>query len=307
MTTARYPAAADRPTPPLQICSHGCGFFEPAQRRYRASTRRLWSARAEVFVDIEYVATCCPQCGAALVRSCPECNFPLLHAEDLRCRGCGVAHAWQLKGSEPGNRTSAGLWRQTARLIGEMQETNVWVTDADIVKLGVDAVVVSDDPSGYMVGSAARAVRRAWGERIEDDSVEMAPHELGTAWTTDAGPRASARFVIHTAAMQEGRTTSRAMVEKATLAAFVEAETKGVGSLAFSALGTGVAHFPLDSAGETMARVLHDYTSRQKSPSPVKDLIFVLFGQADLDLFLDGVHSVLPRLDSPSAGGSVET
>ena len=123
----------------------------------------------------------------------------------------------------------------------------VEVSDADITKLGVDAITNAANTDLRHGGGVAGAIVRAGGASIQDESDRLAPIELGEAVATGAGAL-PARWVIHAATMRLGGPTSAGVIRSATASALRVADELGAGSLGLVAFGTGVAGFPLADA-----------------------------------------------------------
>jgi len=121
------------------------------------------------------------------------------------------------------------------------------VQQADITKLEVDAIANAANTQLRHGGGVAGAISRAGGPRVQAESDERAPIELGEAVETTAGELPS-RWVIHAATMELGGPTSAEIIRRATASSLAKADELGATSLALVAFGTGVGGFPLDEA-----------------------------------------------------------
>jgi O-acetyl-ADP-ribose deacetylase (regulator of RNase III) len=124
------------------------------------------------------------------------------------------------------------------------------VEKADLTELEVDAVVNPANSSGRMGGGVAGAIKRRGGKSIEKDAVAQAPIPVGEAVITQAG-KMKANFVIHAPTMKKPtQKTDRDQVFRATAAAMKLAQKKGLLTVAFPGMGTGVGKVaPEDAAG----------------------------------------------------------
>ncbi len=102
-------------------------------------------------------------------------------------------------------------------------------------------------PSSATAAGSRRAIARAGGPAIQEESDRAAPIELGEAVETTAGEMPS-RWVIHAATMELGGPTSAEMIRQATASTLSKADELGARSLALVAFGTGVGGFPLADA-----------------------------------------------------------
>ena len=121
------------------------------------------------------------------------------------------------------------------------------VRQADITKLGVDAIANAANTQLRHGGGVAGAISRAGGPAIQSESDGRAPIGIGEAVETTAGDMPS-RWVIHAATMELGGPTSAEIIRRATASTLAKADELGAKSLALVAFGTGVAGFPLDEA-----------------------------------------------------------
>jgi O-acetyl-ADP-ribose deacetylase (regulator of RNase III) len=147
-----------------------------------------------------------------------------------------------------------------------MFETNfkgvkIRVVQGDITKLKfkVDAIVNPANSFGYMGGGVALAIKNAGGEEIEREAVSKAPIEIGKAVATTAG-KLNAKFVIHAPTMKNpAGETDEEKIKLATLAALRCAEEKGVKSIAFPGMGTGVGGIPYEVAAKAMVEAIKEF------------------------------------------------
>ena len=125
------------------------------------------------------------------------------------------------------------------------------VQRADVTKLEVDAIANAANTELQHGGGVAKAISKAGGPAVQEESDEKAPIELGEAVETTAGDM-PARYVIHAATMELGGPTSREIIQRATESTLRRAEELGCRSLGLVAFGTGVGGFPVDEAAEAM-------------------------------------------------------
>ncbi len=153
-----------------------------------------------------------------------------------------------------------------------MSAPRIRVVRQDIATLDVDAVVNSANDHLWMGGGVAGALKGAGGSEIEREAMAKGPIALGEAVVTGAG-RLRARHVIHAAVMAQlvPRTTA-GTVERATRSALARAEEIGARTVAFPALGTGVAGFPLDECARLMIRAVREHSGT------VEEVVFALRG-----------------------------
>src|SRR5271170_443596 len=120
------------------------------------------------------------------------------------------------------------------------------LTDAD-----VDAIVNAANSDLMLGGGVAGAIRVKGGPAIQQECNKIGPIALGEAAITGAG-RLRARHVIHAASMRLGESTSETNLRAATRNSLRRANEKGLKSIAFPAIGTGNAGFPIERCAEVM-------------------------------------------------------
>lgn len=135
----------------------------------------------------------------------------------------------------------------------------------DLTKVSADVLVNAANGLGPMGGGVAGALRRAGGQEIEEEAIEVCRREdpqPGDVYVTGAG-RLPARYIFHAVTMKRpGERSSLAVVEKCLDRLLEKAREYGVKSLAVPALATGVGGVPREQVAEAFARIL----------GPVKDL-----------------------------------
>jgi O-acetyl-ADP-ribose deacetylase (regulator of RNase III) len=152
---------------------------------------------------------------------------------------------------------------------------DVEVQQADITKLGVDAIANAANTDLRHGGGVAGAIVRAGGRTIQDESDRLAPIELGEAVATGGG-ELPARWVIHAATMQLGGPTSADAIRSATASTLRVADELGARSLGLVAFGTGVGGFPVTEA----ARIEVEEVRRHLAGgSDLEQVAFCVFGE----------------------------
>jgi len=121
------------------------------------------------------------------------------------------------------------------------------VREGDITTLEVDAIANAANTDLRHGGGVAGAIVRAGGHSIQEESIRLAPIDLGRAVATAAGELPS-KWVIHAATMHLGGPTSADIIRDATASTLRVADEVGARSLGLVAFGTGVGGFPLADA-----------------------------------------------------------
>jgi O-acetyl-ADP-ribose deacetylase (regulator of RNase III) len=143
----------------------------------------------------------------------------------------------------------------------------------DLTEMDVDAIVNAANNDLQLGGGVAGAIRRKGGETIQRECDAIGSVPIGGAAITTGG-KLRARFVIHAASMQLGGTTTARALRSSTAHALRIAAERGLRSIAFPAVGTGIAGFPIPECARIM---LHEAVEHLKKPTSLEKVYFALF------------------------------
>src|ERR1700726_3766170 len=114
----------------------------------------------------------------------------------------------------------------------------------DLTEMDVDAIVNAANNDLQLGGGLAGVIRRRGGDSIQRECNEIGAIPVGGAAITSGG-KLKARHIIHAASMElGGQTTTRALRGSTAHALRIAAE-KGLRTIAFPAVGTGIGGCPL--------------------------------------------------------------
>ena len=181
-----------------------------------------------------------------------------------------------------------------------MGELKKFLTGRVVVKVGdittedSDAIVNAANSTLMGGGGVDGAIHRAGGPEILKECKEVRrtqyPDGLptGQAVMTTAG-RMKAKHVIHTVGPVYGRGGEE---KKELLAACYRnslqlAAERGLATVAFPAISTGVYGYPPDEAAQVSSQVIEEFSRRE---SPLGEIRLVFFSRADAETFLEN-HS----------------
>ncbi len=157
----------------------------------------------------------------------------------------------------------------------------IFFVQGDITEMRVDAIVNAANTDLVLGAGVAGAIRRKGGPRIEEDCERLAPIPLGEAAVTTGG-KLNALYVVHAASMQLGGQTTADSLRLATRHSLMRAEEKAIKSMAFPAIGTGVAGFPMEQCAEIM---LTEVLEHLKMRTSLEKITFVLYDEPALKVF----------------------
>lgn len=167
---------------------------------------------------------------------------------------------------------------------------HVVVKVGNITKEDVDAIVNAANSTLMGGGGVDGAIHRAGGAEILKECKEIRrtqfPQGLptGEAVITTAGKMA-ARYVIHTVGPVFGgggkeKADQLAACYRNSLAL---AGKKGLKTVAFPAISTGIYGYPLDQAAQVCSKAIQDFLASEVT---VQEVCMVFFSQREADLFL---------------------
>jgi O-acetyl-ADP-ribose deacetylase (regulator of RNase III) len=143
----------------------------------------------------------------------------------------------------------------------------------DLTEMNADAIVNAANNDLQLGGGVAGAIRRKGGDAIQKECDAIGSIPIGGAAITTGG-NLRARHVIHAASMQLGGETTARALQSSTAHSLRIAAEQNLRSIAFPAVGTGIAGFPLDECAAIMMR---EVVSFLKKPTSIEKVYFVLF------------------------------
>jgi O-acetyl-ADP-ribose deacetylase (regulator of RNase III) len=151
----------------------------------------------------------------------------------------------------------------------------------DLTEANVDAIVNAANNDLMLGGGVAGAIRRKGGNSIQEECNRIGPVPLGEAAITRGG-NLKARWVIHAASMRLGGTTSEDNLRASTRNSLKRAREKELTSIAFPAIGTGIAGFPMDRCAAVMLEEIRQHLANNTSLERVE---IILFDESALKIF----------------------
>ncbi len=151
----------------------------------------------------------------------------------------------------------------------------------DLTEVDADAIVNAANNDLILGGGVAGAIRVKGGPTIQEECNRIGAIALGEAAITGAG-RLKARHVIHAASMRLGESTSEENLRAATRNALSQADENSLKSIAFPAIGTGIAGFPIERCAHVM---LEEVCAHLEGRTTLERVDFVLFDRPSLEVF----------------------
>jgi O-acetyl-ADP-ribose deacetylase (regulator of RNase III) len=157
----------------------------------------------------------------------------------------------------------------------------VAIMQGDLTEMDTDAIVNAANNDLQLGGGVAGAIRRKGGSEIQSECNEIGMIPVGGAAITSGG-KLKARYVIHAASMELGGRTEAHALRSSTAHSLRIAAQKGLKTIAFPAVGTGIAGFPMRECAEIMLR---EVAKHFEGPTPLVKVTFVLFDKEAFDVF----------------------
>ena len=161
----------------------------------------------------------------------------------------------------------------------------------DLTELSVDAIVNAANAQLILGGGVAGAIRTKGGPSIQEECDRVGGTTVGQAVLTNAG-KLKARHVIHAVGPRMGEGNEDEKLRQATLNSLRRATEKGLLSIAFPAISTGIFGFPKDRCAAIMLQTVKGFLKDQDSS--LTEVVFCLWSKDDLELFTQTLKSLLP-------------
>ncbi|MBU0597700.1 macro domain-containing protein [Patescibacteria group bacterium] len=152
------------------------------------------------------------------------------------------------------------------------------IVQGDICKQKTEAIVNAANNDLLHGGGVAGAIVKCGGKKIQKESDKIGPIPLGEAAVTSGG-KLSAKYVIHAASMKLGELATEENVRKSIANSFKRAREAMVRSIAFPAVGAGIAGFPIDKCAQISLQLADENINNFDM------IIFVLFSEEAFNTF----------------------
>lgn len=156
------------------------------------------------------------------------------------------------------------------------------LVQGDLTEMETDAIVNAANNDLRHGGGVAGAILRKGGNIIQEESGAIGSIPVGGAAVTSGG-NLKARYVIHAASMELGGRASAHSLRSAIAHSLRIAAQLGVQTIAFPAVGTGIAGFPMKECAEIM--LAEAVAHLKQGITSVQKIYFVLVDEPALATF----------------------
>jgi O-acetyl-ADP-ribose deacetylase (regulator of RNase III) len=155
------------------------------------------------------------------------------------------------------------------------------IRQGDLTEMETDAIVNAANNDLILGAGVAGAIRRKGGDEIQKECTAIGTIPVGYAAITTGG-KLKANYVIHAASMQLGGATTAEALRKSTAYALRIANERELKTIAFPAVGTGIAGFAMKECAEIM---LQQALLHLGNGSILETIYFVLFDETACEVF----------------------
>ena len=177
-------------------------------------------------------------------------------------------------------------------------ESRIVIQQGDLTEMATDAIVNAANNDLILGGGVAGAIDLKGGVEIQKECDEIGSIPVGFAAITGAG-NLKARYVIHAASMELGRRTTAEHLRSSVGHSLRIAKDRELKTIAFPAVGTGIAGFPMQECAEIMLRAAATHLQAEALPETV---FFVLFDEAAKNVFEQTWKKLKTEIAAGAAG-----
>ncbi len=164
------------------------------------------------------------------------------------------------------------------------------LVEGDITQQDTEALVNAANEQLRVGGGVDGAINRAGGPKIQEEARKIGHCPTGQAVITTGGDL-KAKYVIHTVGpiYQDGRQGEAELLASAYRESLKMASAKGIKSLAFPSLSTGVYGYPVADAARIALTTVKAYLAQHPEIELVR---FVLFGKPTFQAFAAALQDI---------------
>ena len=163
-----------------------------------------------------------------------------------------------------------------------INEKQLVFVQGDITEMDTDAIVNAANKDLILGAGVAGAIRTKGGATIQEECNHIGGAPVGGAAITTGGDL-KARYVIHAVGPRIGEGDEDRKLADATRNSLKLANEKGLASIAFPAISTGIFGFPKDRCARIMLSSVVE--TLKKEDTYLTEVVFCLWGEETLQVF----------------------
>ena len=156
------------------------------------------------------------------------------------------------------------------------------LVQGDITEMDTDAIVNAANKNLILGAGVAGAIRTKGGATIQEECNRIGGASVGGAAITTGGDL-KASYVIHAVGPRMGEGDEDRKLADATRNSLKLANEKGLASITFPAISTGIFGFPKDRCARIMLTTVAE--TLRKEDTSLKEVAFCLWGEETLQVF----------------------
>jgi O-acetyl-ADP-ribose deacetylase len=164
------------------------------------------------------------------------------------------------------------------------------VVEGDITEQDTEAIVNAANEQLRVGGGVDGAINRAGGPKIQEEARQIGYCPTSQAVITTGG-NLRARFVIHTVGpiYRNGQAGEAALLASCYRESLKLASARGIKSIAFPSISTGIYGYPIKDAAKTALGEVKAYLQEYPEIQLVR---FVLFGQSAYEAYISALQNL---------------
>lgn len=163
----------------------------------------------------------------------------------------------------------------------KINNSTIELLQGDITEMQTDAIVNAANARLILGGGVAGAIRKKGGPTIQQQCDKIGGTFVGGAVITGGG-NLKAKYVIHAVGPRMGEGNEDEKLKNATLNSLKLADEKGIKTMAFPAISTGIFGFPIDRCAEIMLQTALEYLNGK---TKIEEIVFCLFDRFSYEIF----------------------
>ena len=168
------------------------------------------------------------------------------------------------------------------------------LVQGDITEMDTDAIVNAANKDLILGAGVAGAIRTKGGPTIQEECNRLGGAPVGGAAITTGGDL-KARYVIHAVGPRMGEGDEDRKLADATRNSLKLAHEKGLASITFPAISTGIFGFPKDRCARIMLSSVVE--TLKKEGTSLKEVVFCLWGEETMQVFQNGAEEMFQGED----------
>lgn len=172
----------------------------------------------------------------------------------------------------------------------KINDKQILLQHGDITEMDTDAIVNAANKDLILGGGVAGAIRAKGGPAIQEECNRIGGAPVGGAAITTGG-NLKARYVVHAVGPRMGEGDEDQKLAAATRNSLSVASNKGLKSIAFPAVSTGIFGFPKERCARIMLATVEEVL--RKGETSLEKVFFCLYDEGSYKIFEGAARELL--------------